>query len=163
MHRTVGLCEKSSVTRKKLPNVHKSCLKLISLEKWYILTTLQKLLKNVEDLNKLIVAKGFKKVAQSPINRPIWSHCLRVFKIGLDTVKKPKLPPVRTFEWDYYHSYYQLLLLPIFRWNLILCLVWQCFTTVGQISRGLRFMIATDATAEESHITYSAVWPEWAI
>ena len=26
------------------------------------------------DLGKLIFAKGFKKVAQSPINRPIWSH-----------------------------------------------------------------------------------------
>ena len=30
--------------------------------------------KNVGDLDKLIVAKGFKKVAQSPIYRSIWSH-----------------------------------------------------------------------------------------
>ena len=30
----------------------------------------------VGDLGKLIVAKGFEKVAQSPINRPIWSHWL---------------------------------------------------------------------------------------
>ena len=45
--------------------------KMISLEKWLILTSLQKLPKNVGDLDKLIVAK----VAQSPINRPIWSHC----------------------------------------------------------------------------------------
>ena len=29
---------------------------MISLEKWYILTTLQKLPKNVEDLGKFIVA-----------------------------------------------------------------------------------------------------------
>ena len=47
---------------------------MISLEKWMILTPLQKLPKNVEYLGKLIVAKGFEKIAQSPINRPIWSH-----------------------------------------------------------------------------------------
>ena len=57
--------------QKKSPNVYKSCPKIISLEKWLILTSLQKLPKNVGDLDKLIVAK----VAQSPINRPIWSHC----------------------------------------------------------------------------------------
>ena len=48
----------SSVTRKKLPNVYKSCPKIISLEKWLILTPSQKLPKNVGDLGKLIVAKG---------------------------------------------------------------------------------------------------------
>ena len=61
----------SSVTSKKLPNVYKSCPKMISLEKWLILTPLQKLPKNVGDLGKLIVDKGFKnlpkvqKIAQS--------------------------------------------------------------------------------------------------
>ena len=35
---------------------------MISLEKWYILTSLQKLPKNVGDLGKLIVAKGFKNL-----------------------------------------------------------------------------------------------------
>ena len=35
---------------------------MISQEKSYILTTLQKLPKNVEDLGKLIVAKDFKKL-----------------------------------------------------------------------------------------------------
>ena len=50
---------RSSVTSKKLPNVDKSCPKMISLEKLKILTTLQKLSKNVEDLGKLIAAKGF--------------------------------------------------------------------------------------------------------
>ena len=35
---------------------------MISLEKWKILTPLQKLPKNVGDLDKLIVAKGFKKL-----------------------------------------------------------------------------------------------------
>ena len=51
-----------SVTRKKSPNVYKSCPKMISLEKLKILTHLQKLPKNVEDLGKLIVATGFKKL-----------------------------------------------------------------------------------------------------
>ena len=51
-----------SVTRKKSPNVSKSCRKMISLEKWLILTPLQKLPKNVGFLGKLIVAKGFKKL-----------------------------------------------------------------------------------------------------
>ena len=35
---------------------------MISLEKWLILTPLEKLPKNVEDLGKLIVAKGFKNL-----------------------------------------------------------------------------------------------------
>ena len=35
---------------------------MILQEKWLILTPLQKLPKNVEDLDKLIVAKGFKKL-----------------------------------------------------------------------------------------------------
>ena len=35
---------------------------MISLEKWYILTRLQKMPKNVGDLGKFIVAKGFKKL-----------------------------------------------------------------------------------------------------
>ena len=36
--------------------------KFISLEKWYILTPLQKLPKNVGDLGNLIVAKGVKNL-----------------------------------------------------------------------------------------------------
>ena len=52
----------SSVTRKELQNVYKSCPNMISLEKWYILTHLQKLPKNVAELGKLIVAKGFEKL-----------------------------------------------------------------------------------------------------
>ena len=51
-----------SVTRKKSPNVYKSCLKMISLEKLKILTPIQKLPKNVGDLGKWIVAKGFRKL-----------------------------------------------------------------------------------------------------
>ena len=48
--------------QKKLPNVYKSCLKMILLEKLKILTLLQKLPKNVGDFGKIIVAKGFKKL-----------------------------------------------------------------------------------------------------
>ena len=47
--------------QKKSPNVYKSCPKMISLEKLLILTPSQKLPKNVGDLGKLIVAKGFKR------------------------------------------------------------------------------------------------------
>ena len=54
-----------SVTSKKLPNVYKSCPKMISLEKWKILTSLQKLPRNVGDLGQLITAKGFKKLPKS--------------------------------------------------------------------------------------------------
>ena len=50
--------------QKKLPNVYKSCLKMISLEKWQILTSLQNLPKNARDLDKFIVAIGFKKVSK---------------------------------------------------------------------------------------------------
>ena len=49
---------------KSHPNVYKSCPKMISLEKLKILTPLQKLLKNVGDLGKLIVAKGFEKLSK---------------------------------------------------------------------------------------------------
>ena len=42
--------------------LYKSCPKMISLEKWMILTPLQKLPKNGEDRGNLIVAKGFKKL-----------------------------------------------------------------------------------------------------
>ena len=52
----------NSVNSKKSPNVYKSSWKMISLEKVNILKPLQKLPKNVEDLGKLIVAKGFEKL-----------------------------------------------------------------------------------------------------
>ena len=48
---------------------------MISLEKWEILTPFQKLPKNVGDLGKIIVAKGFKKLPKVQKNRPIWSYC----------------------------------------------------------------------------------------
>ena len=50
----------TSETRKKSPIVYKSCPKVISLEKGYILAPLQKLPKNLEDLDKLFVVEGFK-------------------------------------------------------------------------------------------------------
>ena len=37
---------------------------MISQEKWMTLTHLQKLLKNVRDLDELIVSKGFKKLPE---------------------------------------------------------------------------------------------------
>ena len=37
---------------------------MVSLEKLYIFTPLQKLPKNVDDLGKLIVANGFKKLSK---------------------------------------------------------------------------------------------------
>ena len=52
----------TSVTSKKLPNVYKSCPKMISLGKLKILTPLQTLPKDVQDLGKLIFAKGFEKL-----------------------------------------------------------------------------------------------------
>ena len=42
------------MTRKKLENIYNSCPKMILLEKWKILTPLQKLPKNVGDLGKKI-------------------------------------------------------------------------------------------------------------
>ena len=63
-----------SVTCKKLPNVRKSCPKMISLAKWKISTTLQKLTKNVGDFGQNNCCHRLWKVAQSAINRPIWSH-----------------------------------------------------------------------------------------
>ena len=46
--------------RKKLPNIYKSCPKMILLNKWKILTHLEKLPKNVGILGEIIFATGFK-------------------------------------------------------------------------------------------------------
>ena len=62
MQKAVGWLPPISVTRKKLQNVCKSCPKIISLEKFKILTPLQKLPKDAGDLGNMIVAKGFKKL-----------------------------------------------------------------------------------------------------
>ena len=43
-----------------------------------ILTPVQKLPKNEEDLGKYIVAKGLKKLSKVKKNRPIWSHWLQL-------------------------------------------------------------------------------------
>ena len=61
-HNYMCLILRSSVTSKKSPNIYKSCPKMISLEKFQILTPLLKLPKNVGDLGTLIVAKGFEKL-----------------------------------------------------------------------------------------------------
>ena len=62
----------TNVTSKKLPNVYKSCPKIISLEKNKD-NTFKKFPKNVGDLSNLFVAKDW-KVAKSSVNRLIWSH-----------------------------------------------------------------------------------------
>ena len=63
---------------------------MISIEKWYILTPLQKMPKNVGDLGKFIVAKGFEKLPKVQKNRPIWSHCLGYSRIRIWIVGVPK-------------------------------------------------------------------------
>ena len=60
MNSTFQVC----VTSKKSPKVYKICPKMISLVKLMILTPLQQLHKNVRDLGKLIVAKGFEKLTK---------------------------------------------------------------------------------------------------
>ena len=61
------MCERESEVapmqcdQKKLPNVYKSCPN-DTLEKIKTLTPSQKLPKNVGDLDKIIVAKGFEKL-----------------------------------------------------------------------------------------------------
>ena len=60
---------------------------MISLEKWYILTPLQKMPKNVGDLGKFIVAKGFiklpkvQKIAFKETFWPLGSTQLNFLKI----------------------------------------------------------------------------------
>ena len=63
---------------------------MISLEKGQILTPLQKLPKNVEDLGKLIVAKGFEKL---PKVQKIAKSGHTGFKIPVEVEEE-----VRTFE-----------------------------------------------------------------
>ena len=52
----------ASVTRKKSPNVYKSCPKMILQEEWKILTHLQILPRNMGNLAKLIVATCIEKL-----------------------------------------------------------------------------------------------------
>ena len=70
-----------SVTRQKSPNIYNSSPKMISLEKWMILTPLQKLPNNVADLGKIIVATGFKwspKLKKSPNLVTLFTSMLRL-------------------------------------------------------------------------------------
>ena len=46
-------------------------------QKW-LHTFTKKIPNSVGNFAKLVVARGFKKVAQSALNHPIWSHCLQV-------------------------------------------------------------------------------------
>ena len=67
----------SSVTSKKSPNVYKSCPKRVLLVKWKILTNLQKLPKMYWQFGQNNCYHWLWKVAQSVINRPIWSHWMQ--------------------------------------------------------------------------------------
>ena len=71
----VSISRANSVTRKKIAKYHKSWPKMISLEKFKILTPLRKLPKNVGDFGQINCCQRLWKVAPIPINRPIWSHC----------------------------------------------------------------------------------------
>ena len=57
---TCGQCD-----QKKLPNVYKSCLKMMSKEKLLFLTHLQNLPKNVGDFDKIILPKALKSCPKS--------------------------------------------------------------------------------------------------
>ena len=60
----------NSVTSKKVPNVYKSCPKMILLEKWRFWHIYKTCIKFGQ--NNLY--QRLWKVSQSEINRPIWSH-----------------------------------------------------------------------------------------
>ena len=64
----------NSVTSKKSSNVYKSCPKRILVVKLKISTNLQKLPKMCWQFGENNCFHGLWKVAQSVINRPIWSH-----------------------------------------------------------------------------------------
>ena len=55
------MCVVRSVT-KKMPNVYKSRTKMISLEKWLILTPFQKFPKNMGDLGTFFGSKCFENL-----------------------------------------------------------------------------------------------------
>ena len=75
---------------------------MISLEKWMILTTLQKLTKNVGDLGKIIVAKCFEwlpkaqKIAQSGHTGSL--HDLWSLYLLLSSVITSPLSSMSTFD-----------------------------------------------------------------
>ena len=85
----------TSVTNKKSPNVYKSAPKMISLEKWRILTPLQKLYNNVSNLGKIIIATGFEwlpkkqKIAQSghTAHRMLLSHLKGSFRLAANLLQ----------------------------------------------------------------------------
>ena len=58
---------------------------MISLEKWMILTPLQKLPNNVGNLGKIIVATGFEWSPRSAKNPTIWSHFVPGVEVILTT------------------------------------------------------------------------------
>ena len=80
------------VTSKKSPNVYESCPKMISLAKWKISTSLQKLPRNVGDLGNIIVATGFEKL---PKVQSIAQSGHNVFgQLGWACILTPPIKPI---------------------------------------------------------------------
>ena len=73
--RPLRMAVKVQCDQKKSPNVYKSSLKMISLEKMIDFNTFTKLPKNEGDLGKINGYQRLLKVVQSQINRPIWLNC----------------------------------------------------------------------------------------
>ena len=71
---------KSSVTRKKS--------KKDLTRKVIILTPLQKLPKECGRFGQIDCCQRLQKLDQSPINRPIWSHCLKISSVIQPVVRK---------------------------------------------------------------------------
>ena len=65
----------SSVTRKQSPNVYKSCPKNAFTRKIIDFDTFTKIAEDCERFGQIGCCQRLEKVAQSPINRQIWSHC----------------------------------------------------------------------------------------
>ena len=88
---------------------------MISQEKWKILSHLQNLPKNVGDLGKLIVAKGFKKLpkVQKIAKSGHTDHHIPIlgisfnFNIMIEYLKMPTHLPSNVFKREYsYHIFY---------------------------------------------------------
>ena len=91
----------SSVTRKKSPKVYKSWPKMISIKMIRFSHLYKNCLRMWEIWANKLLPKAV-KVAQSPINRPIWSHCplvniVKVIYLGclcLHSSPSAHLPPL---------------------------------------------------------------------
>ena len=134
-------CFGSSVTSKKSPNAYKSCPKMISLEKWKILTPLQKLPENVDDLAKIIGTTGLKSW-----NRPIWSPCFEVEIVEWGKIRD-----------QFVSEIWNRILHPFFRENRFLernkklSFLFQIFWKIEMVSRTKKCTVVGDRSYKLSH------------